>query len=107
MKDVEIDFETVLGILKSSTSPVGKVSGQVLKFHYPSSFSELIDHKEERDHHLGRLFGLKAVVTSGILFERGSTSGQWTEIVDLLLELAKKKPWLREECGFVIYAAIT
>jgi DNA polymerase phi len=49
---------------------------------------------------------LKAIVTSGILFEKDSTLQQWTEVVNLLLDLAKKKPWLREECGFVIYAAL-
>mgnify|MGYP002717880839 CR=1 FL=1 len=31
---------------------------------------------------------------------------QWTQVIDLVLELAQKKPWIREECGWIIYQCV-
>lgn len=31
---------------------------------------------------------------------------EWTRLLTLIVDLAKKKPWLREECGWVIYRGI-
>jgi DNA polymerase phi len=30
----------------------------------------------------------------------------WTKVLDLIFELAQKKPWLREECGWIIYRCV-
>lgn len=30
----------------------------------------------------------------------------WTRVLDLIFELAQKKPWLREECGWIIYRCV-
>lgn len=31
---------------------------------------------------------------------------QWTQVLALVFELAQKKPWIREECGWIIYQCI-
>lgn len=31
---------------------------------------------------------------------------EWTKVLNLVLELAQKKPWLREECGWIIYRCV-
>jgi DNA polymerase phi len=30
----------------------------------------------------------------------------WTKVIELIFELAQKKPWLREECGWIIYRCV-
>ncbi|KAI9808923.1 MAG: DNA-directed DNA polymerase [Pycnora praestabilis] len=84
-----ITIEKLLEVLKSQTHPVGSIPGQ-----------------EERDHHFGRLFGAEAIIKSSILFQSLAPSVHWSRILDLILELAKKKPWLREECGWIIYGGL-
>lgn len=79
-------FDKVLGFLIAKTKPDGDLSGQ-----------------EEKDHFLGLLFGLQSFVRAEILFGNNET---WTPILGKLLELAKKKPWTREECGWVIVEAL-
>ena len=52
--------------------------------------------KEERDFHFGKLFGLGALIHSGIL-ERPKTSPESiSSIIQQLFSLALTKPWLRE-----------
>ena len=88
MKDIaaqkytNLTFDQILGFLVAKTKPEGDLSGQ-----------------EEKDHHLGLLFGLQSFVRAKILF---GASDHWSEILNKLLGLAKKKPWIREECGWVI-----
>ncbi|KAI9781849.1 MAG: DNA-directed DNA polymerase [Geoglossum umbratile] len=84
-----IDFARVLDILKSRTHPEGSVAGQ-----------------EERDHHFGRLFGLEALIKSSTLFLQASPLDHWIQVLNLVFELAKKKTWLREECGWIVYDAL-
>ncbi|KAG0650698.1 rDNA transcriptional regulator pol5 [Hyphodiscus hymeniophilus] len=81
-----LTFEKVLGFLIAKTKPDGDLSGQ-----------------EERDHALGLLFGLQSFVRANILFGRNET---WNIILTKFLDLAKKKPWIREECGWVIVEAL-
>ncbi|KAI9767468.1 MAG: DNA-directed DNA polymerase [Geoglossum simile] len=85
----DVDFARVLDILKSHTHPEGSVAGQ-----------------EERDHYFGRLFGLEALIKSSILFLQTSPLDHWIQVLDLIFELAKKKTWLREECGWIVYDAL-
>ncbi|KAG0125497.1 DNA polymerase phi-domain-containing protein [Tuber indicum] len=61
---------------------------------------------EERDYHLGRLFGLKALVQSGVLF-RGVEGEGYAEVLNLLFELSLQKPWLRESCASVVCSAVS
>lgn len=62
--------------------------------------------QEERDHHFGRLFGAEAIIKSGILFQSDVDENIWAQVLDMICELANKRPWLREECGFVLFNAI-
>lgn len=81
-----LTFDKVLGFLIAKTKPDGDLSGQ-----------------EEKDHFLGLLFGLQSFVRAKILFGDNET---WSPILMKLLELSKKKPWIREECGWVIVEAL-
>jgi DNA polymerase phi len=81
-----LTFDQVLGILIEKTKPEGDTSGQ-----------------EEKDHFLGLLFGLQSFVRAKIISGEGE---RWTAILEQLLELAKKKPWIREECGWVVMEAM-
>lgn len=62
--------------------------------------------QEERDHQFGRLFGAESIIKSGILFQSHASEDSWAQVLDLVYELANTKPWLREECGFVLFNAI-
>ena len=85
-KYLGLTFDVVLDILITKTKPNGDLSGQ-----------------EEKDHSLGLLFGLQSFVRAKILCEQDSN---WNAILEKLTELAKKKPWIREECGWVIMEAL-
>lgn len=65
-----------------------------------------VSRQEIRDHNFGRLFGAEAIIHSGVLFTSGVSGECWAQIVDMICELAKKKPQLREECGWVLYRAV-
>ena len=65
----------------------------------------LTHSKEERDHHFGRLFGAEAVIKSRVLISSDSIE-QWERVIGLVYELAMKKAWLREECGWVLREAL-
>lgn len=85
-KYTTLTFDQILSFLIAKTKPDGDLSGQ-----------------EEKDHALGLLFGLQSFVRAKILFGK---DGPWNEILYRLLGLAKKKPWIREECGWVIVEAL-
>ncbi|KAG9257988.1 DNA polymerase phi-domain-containing protein [Emericellopsis atlantica] len=81
-----LPFEKVLNIFKDKTKSGGNVSGQ-----------------EERDSAFGRLFGLECFVRSNTLFQ---ASERWQPVLDMLMELATQKVWLRPACGLVVADAI-
>jgi DNA polymerase phi len=81
-----LGFEKVLEMLRAKTKPEGDLSGQ-----------------EERDHAFGLLFGLQCFVRAKVLY---GEENRWEKVFDNLLHLAKKKSWMREECGFVIVEAL-
>ena len=62
--------------------------------------------QEERDHQFGRLFGAESIIKSGILFQPSTEPEAWSNILDIIYDLAKKKPWLREECGFILFNSV-
>lgn len=82
-----LTFDKVLGFLLAKTKPEGDLSGQ-----------------EEKDHFLGLLFGLQTFVGAKVPF---GDSQRWNIILEKLLELSKKKPWIREECGWVVVEALS
>ena len=85
----KIDTPLVSGFLVSiwedSTSPEGGATKQ-----------------EERDHFFGRVFGADAIIKSGILTSKLDRE-QWKRLLDLVCSVSQKKPWLRQECGWLLY----
>jgi DNA polymerase phi len=75
----------ILDILESQTSSEGNTSGQ-----------------DERDHYFGRLFGAKAIIKSGVLFTPQDRT-QWARLLESICSVSQKKPWLRQECGWILY----
>ncbi|KAL9600736.1 MAG: hypothetical protein Q9219_002977 [cf. Caloplaca sp. 3 TL-2023] len=84
----ELKVPELVDILTKQTEITGKVSGQ-----------------EERDHQFGRLFGVESFIKSGILFQPHASIETWYSVLDIICDIAKKKPWLREECGWILYGA--
>ncbi|KAJ5476056.1 DNA polymerase V [Penicillium sp. IBT 31633x] len=82
-------FSDALNLWDSQTSSAGSESGQ-----------------EQRDHIFGRLFGAEAIIKSSVLFQPTVPFEQWIQVLDLVFELAQKKPWIREECGWIVYQCI-
>lgn len=62
--------------------------------------------QEERDHQFGRLFGAESIIKSGVLFQPSIGLEPWSRILDILYDLAKKKSWLWEESGFILFHSI-
>ena len=58
--------------------------------------------QDERDHHIGRVFGAGALIESGIVFDTAGSDDMWKSIVELLCDLSRKKPWLRQETGSML-----
>ncbi|KAL4997961.1 DNA polymerase phi-domain-containing protein [Aspergillus recurvatus] len=84
-----LDVQGVLGVWEGVSNATGGESGQ-----------------EARDHYFGRLFGAEAIIKSSILFSPKALLPEWTKVLDLVFDLAKKKPWIREECGWIVYRCI-
>ncbi|KAB8074737.1 DNA polymerase phi-domain-containing protein [Aspergillus leporis] len=85
----EIDIPRVVRFWEAQSNAAGGESGQ-----------------EQRDHHFGRLFGAEAIIKSSILFKPKAPFSEWTKLLELVFDLAKKKPWIREECGWIIYRCV-
>ncbi|KAJ5533166.1 hypothetical protein N7494_009718 [Penicillium frequentans] len=62
--------------------------------------------QEQRDHHFGRLFGAEAIIKSTVLFQPGIPFEYWTKVLILIFDLAQTKPWIREECGWILYRCV-
>jgi DNA polymerase phi len=62
--------------------------------------------QEERDYWLGRLFGLQSVVQSNILFTNDEAIAKYPAVLDLLFEVARKKPWLMESSAWTVAASV-
>jgi len=105
-KDVQpqLDTEEAIETLKKETIAQGDASGNVLLAFFSTWI--LIGLQEAKNHDFGRLFGAEAVIKSGVLFRPNASIKLWTQILDLILELGKKRTWLRTECGWVLYKVI-
>ncbi|KAL4911089.1 hypothetical protein BDW74DRAFT_164726 [Aspergillus multicolor] len=88
-RESALSVQGVLGTWENVSNASGGESGQ-----------------EARDHHFGRLFGAEAIIKSGVLFSPKALILEWTKVLELVFDLAKKKPWLREECGWILYRSI-
>ncbi|KAI2472393.1 DNA polymerase phi-domain-containing protein [Annulohypoxylon bovei var. microspora] len=81
-----LTFDKILNILVEKTTSSGHVPGQ-----------------EERDFYFGRLFGLQCFVESKILFDEES---RWPKVLELLLQMADKKVWIRSHSAWVIVESL-
>ncbi|KIX06507.1 uncharacterized protein Z518_04483 [Rhinocladiella mackenziei CBS 650.93] len=84
-----LSLSAIIDIFEAQTTPEGGASGQ-----------------DERDHYFGRVFGADAVLKSGVLFKTSEPT-QWKRLLNLICGVATKKPWLRQECGWVLFVCIT
>ena len=62
--------------------------------------------QEDRDHNFGRVFGAEAVIKSNVLFANPAQIADWEHLLRLIFEAVKKKAWLSEECGWILYDAL-
>ncbi|RKF60300.1 DNA polymerase V [Erysiphe neolycopersici] len=85
-RHISIKFETIFDFLKAKTKPEGDLSGQEIK-----------------DHALGLLFGLQCFVRAKILF---ANTEHWKLVLDEIIGLAKRKSWMRQECGWIVVEAL-
>ena len=90
-------------------------SAQTQSLVFPAAIDELenttntsadTSGPEARDQFLGRLFGAATFIQSGVLFAGSNNQGSWERVLDLIVGIAIKKPWLREECGWILYSAV-
>ena len=47
------------------------------------------------------------MLKSGILLQHDVPFENWTKLLSLIFELANNKPWLRKECGYIVYCSIS
>lgn len=85
-RHVSLKFEAIFALLKAKTKPEGDLSGQEIK-----------------DHALGLLFGLQCFIRAKILFHN---TEHWKLVLDEIIGLAKRKSWMRQECGWIIVEAL-
>jgi DNA polymerase phi len=93
-----VSCQQILAILVSNSQTSGSMTGQ-----------------EERDNLFARLFGIKAIIQSGLLVKetplRTSSAAPsslqcFEAVLSELLLLAEKKSWLRESCWWTILTAL-
>ncbi|KLJ12805.1 DNA polymerase phi subunit [Blastomyces silverae] len=101
--------ETLSQVFSSSRDPASSslgVSRAIEIWEAQSNPGGSASGQEERDHHFGRLFGAEALIKSSVLFQSQVPFEEWIKILATLFDLAKKKPWLREECGWIIFCSL-
>ena len=62
--------------------------------------------QDERDHYIGRVFGAEAIIRSHLILQNQDMD-QWRRLLDLLCRTATRKPWLRQECGWVLFEFVS
>ena len=80
------DLRTVSARVIEATQPEGKASGQ-----------------ERRDYLLGRCFALNAILNSNFASSSKADDEDWLSFFSEFVNLASQKPWLRKECGHMLY----
>lgn len=70
-----------------------------------SYWSKGMKGSDERDMMFARLFGVTAIVDSGLLFSPSSTLDDFVSVLDSLLALADSKAWLSEAAGWGLLRA--
>ncbi|EPQ32359.1 uncharacterized protein PFL1_00555 [Pseudozyma flocculosa PF-1] len=84
-----VTSQEILALILKYSTPQGSISGQ-----------------EQRDLMFAKLFGVLALVQSGLLFRPTSSLAHFERSMDVLLALTGKKAWMGESCGWVLYQTI-
>nr|POE51992.1 dna polymerase v [Quercus suber] len=85
-RTADFKLDTVTAKVVALTQADGKARGQ-----------------EKREHLLGRRFAFHAILQSNMALDRATTDAEWRGFVDAVLELAAEKPWVRAECGAMLF----
>lgn len=75
----------------------------VLKYATPQ---DIVRGQEERDFLFARLFGVQALVQSGVLFASRSRLEDFQRATEVILAVSEKKGWLRESSWWVLVQAV-
>ena len=81
--------QIVIDVLEAETQAEGNTTGQ-----------------DERDHYIGRVFGAEAIIRSHLILQYQDRD-QWRRLLELLCRTATRKPWLRQECGWVLFEFVS
>lgn len=93
-------FAVALTELLSHLQSVSSHDMLVLLLKYTAARGNL-SGQEMRDLQFARLFGVYALVRSGIIYARGSLS-VYVRCFNVLLAVAANKSWISESCGWVL-----
>ncbi|TIB82805.1 hypothetical protein E3Q22_00072 [Wallemia mellicola] len=84
-----IELSHILPLVKHHTEPVGNIKGS-----------------EERDLIFGRLFGIQALIDSGLIVKQSTTLEDFKQIIINLTDLGRSKVWLKEATGWTTLNAL-
>lgn len=107
VEETGLSRNSIVEILDNQTVSPGNTSGQVCSTGMITLLQYLTNLQDERDHYFGRLFGAEAVVKSCILFKPQPSLQLWGNLLQLICDLALKKQWLRQECGWLFFNSIS
>lgn len=70
-----------------------------------SQLANGVKGQEERDLVFSRLFGIHAILSSGLLFRPAATLHDWRTAIEEVWVLGERRAWLRESAGWVVQSA--
>ncbi|WFD02766.1 DNA-directed DNA polymerase [Malassezia obtusa] len=100
-ENARMGFAVALSELLSHLSSISAHDVLVLLLKH-SAVHGSMNGQEVRDAQFARLFGIYALVRSGLLYRAPSTLATFQRAFDVLLTIAAYKTWLSESCGHVL-----
>ncbi|KAF2808043.1 uncharacterized protein BDZ99DRAFT_536019 [Mytilinidion resinicola] len=89
LEGLDFSAESIVDLVTERTKPDASAVGQ-----------------ERKDHLIGQIAGYRAILESTILVQPSVPLECWNNLLDRIYELARDKPWLREECGSVLCGTV-
>ena len=88
-------------------SPDAPASNDIVSiFEKETSLRNSSGGQEDRDHYFGIVFGAECLIKSKFVFREDGGNQLWVRVVGKLCATAVKKPWLRQECGWLLFQSI-
>jgi exonuclease V gamma subunit len=106
LEGLEVSAENVVDLVIERTKPDASAAGQVSSLLFESRDSKANATQERKDHLIGQIAGYRAILESSVLVQPSVPLECWNSILDHVYELARDKPWLREECGSTICGTV-